>query len=217
MFRLREEKVTSTNVDRVIARRSRLARFACFRTLAIATVVVVFAASHARATDEMHFDGSGREDPWSNCTMCHGSDLLGSIGSSCMDCHSAFTSPDPPATGHHFPGRDDPVGNNCGMCHGSELTGDIGPSCFDCHDQLWDGGGGGENSPPDVDPGGPYSGAPGVPIDFDASGTIDADGDSMIYLWAFGDGSQPAFPSQIPTITHTYEEAGTYRASVFFI
>ena len=165
-------------------------------------------ASHALATDGMHFDGSGRETPWTDCTLCHGSDLMGSAGPACVQCHESFSEPDPPPSGHHFPGRDDPYANNCTMCHGSDLTGGAGPSCYECHGELWDSGGG--NTPPVVDPGGPYVGVPGVAVNFDASGTTDADGDLLVYLWSFGDGSQPPFPSQNPTTSHVYTNAGTY-------
>ncbi|MFV1964640.1 MAG: PKD domain-containing protein [Pirellulaceae bacterium] len=59
--------------------------------------------------------------------------------------------------------------------------------------------------PPIVDAGGPYSGVIGQPVQFDASNTVDPDsGDTLIYLWDFGDGSTPPFPSQDPTASHTY-------------
>jgi PKD repeat protein len=150
----------------------------------------------------------GRDAPWGTCTICHGSDLMGGSGPSCMSCHSDFTEPDPPASGHHMTGRDDPA-SNCSACHGQDLMGGIGPSCFTCHDALWPDPGTG-NQPPVVDSGGPYQGLPGEPLQFDASGTVDADGDTLIYLWAFGDGSVPQFPNQSPLTTHTFENAGSY-------
>lgn len=70
------------------------------------------------------------------------------------------------------------------------------------------------NPPPVVDPGGPYSGTVGQPVQFDASGTYDPESDPLVYLWNFGDGTPPAFPSQVPTATHTYAEAGTYTAQL---
>jgi len=80
----------------------------------------------------------GRQDPWNNCTMCHGGDLTGDMGPSCMACHNDFVPPLPPAPGHHAPNRDDPFGTgNCSLCHGADLTGDMGPSCYTCHDQVW--------------------------------------------------------------------------------
>jgi len=70
------------------------------------------------------------------------------------------------------------------------------------------------NLPPVVDPGGPYTGVSGQPVQFDASGTIDPDGDTLVYLWDFGDGSPLQFPSQDPTATHTYVDPGTYTAQL---
>ncbi len=70
------------------------------------------------------------------------------------------------------------------------------------------------NEPPVVDPGGPYTGISGQPVQFDASGTIDPDGDTLIYLWDFGDGTIPPFPSQDPTATHAYEFPGTYTVQL---
>ncbi|MHC4399361.1 MAG: cytochrome c3 family protein [Planctomycetota bacterium] len=186
----------------------------------VVALTILAPASEVMATDEFHVD-PGRQTPWTNCNTCHGADLLGGFtGVSCFDCHQDFGPPDPPPTGHHDPPgefqhvltepRKDPVANGCTNCHGDDLLGDIGPSCFSCHDQLWDGGSG--NSPPVVDPGGPYVGPPGVPMQFDASGTFDPDGDPMIYLWDFGDGSTPQFPGTNPTTTHVYENVGTYTA-----
>ncbi len=68
------------------------------------------------------------------------------------------------------------------------------------------------NSPPQVDPGGPYIAAPGETIQFDASGTTDPDGDTLTYMWYFDDGSPPQFPSNNPITTHIYDEPGTYNA-----
>ncbi len=174
-------------------------------------LLILGSVSAANATEEMHFDGSGRETPWANCTLCHGADLLGTIGPSCMSCHNDFVSPNPPATGHHKEGRDDPM-TNCTTCHGQDLTGNsIVPSCTTCHDEVWGGPG---NLPPVVDAGGPYSGTPGQEILFDASGTVDPDGDALTYLWNFGDGTPPPFFSSDPTITHAFENAGTYTVTV---
>ena len=69
-----------------------------------------------------------------------------------------------------------------------------------------------QNEPPVVDPGGPYSGVAGKPVQFDASGTTDPDGDILTYLWDFGDGTPPPFPSQDPTATHVYAAHGNYTA-----
>jgi PKD repeat protein len=189
--------------------------------LVTVAVLALGPVSEVVATPAKHVDGGGRETPWTNCTACHGADLMGGVVDvSCFDCHNPFASPDPPPRGHDLvPGHssfdiDDrltPFDSGCTTCHGDDLTGDLGPSCFTCHDQLWSSGGG-ENSPPDVDKGGPYSGEPGVAVQFDASGTTDADGDELFYLWVFADGSTPQLPSKLPTISHVFKNAGTYSA-----
>lgn len=185
----------------------------CFGAAVLAVLLLGFTAE-GMATPNMHVDGGGRETPWTNCTACHGADLTGGfVGVSCFDCHNDFSPPDPPPTGHHIPGRDNPQ-SNCTFCHGADLAGGIGPSCFTCHDDVWSGGGGG-NSPPVVDHGGPYTGVPGQPIQFDASGTTDPDGDSLSYVWlSFGDGTPPQFPSLSPLFTHTYANPGTYTVKL---
>lgn len=70
------------------------------------------------------------------------------------------------------------------------------------------------NEKPEVDPGGPYTGIAGEPVDFDASNTIDPENDTLTYLWNFGDDTPPPFPSQQPLATHTYAEAGTYTVQL---
>ena len=194
---------------------------------AAALAVVLFVpASEALAFDADH-DGGGRTDPWANCASCHGGDLLGGYGPSCMDCHNDFSTPDLPPLGHNvvygnmdhgnmgIDDRLDPM-TKCTTCHGGDLTGDMGPSCFICHDDTWSGGGGGSgNSPPDINFGGPYSGAPGAVITFDASLTTDADPlDILYYLWTFSDGKPPQMPSQLPTTTHIFDDPGTYDATL---
>lgn len=72
----------------------------------------------------------------------------------------------------------------------------------------------GTNSPPVVDLGGPYSAAAGEELQFDASNTTDPDGDTLIFLWDFGDGSVPPLPSQSPLAKHTYNEPGTYTVQL---
>lgn len=259
------------------------------RSLILAAVAVVMLALAPAVMADHHFPG--REDPWNNCTACHGPDLMGGMGPSCMGCHNDFSPPDPPLPGHHMPGREDPWAN-CTMCHGPDLMGGIGPSCDTCHDPPppidlppiadadgpytgntgsavqfdgsgsaddsaivsydWDFGDGGTGSgetpthtyasagtftvsltvtddggqtdtdattaeittatnlPPIVDTGGPYAGTVGQPVQFDASNTVDPDGDPLIYLWNFGDDTPPPFPSQSPLASHTFAEAGTY-------
>jgi hypothetical protein len=71
-----------------------------------------------------------------------------------------------------------------------------------------------QNLPPQVDTGGPYTGVVNQPVQFDASGTVDPDGDTLIFLWDFGDGSLPSFPSEDPTATHSYTIQGNYTATL---
>jgi DNA-binding beta-propeller fold protein YncE len=51
---------------------------------------------------------------------------------------------------------------------------------------------------------------PGLPSQFDASASSDADGTVVGYIWDFGDGA----PLQLgrPTMTHSYAKTGTYTA-----
>ena len=158
-------------------------------------------------TDGHHMPG--RDQPWTNCTTCHGSDLRGGVvGVACVDCHNSFSPPDAPPPGHHMPGRGTPRASNCTACHGDDLKGGIGPSCLTCHDKLW----ADENTPPEVKPGGPYTGVVGKNVQFDGSATVDADDDPLTFRWDFGDGSPPTAPSADPKATHTYASRGTYTA-----
>ncbi|MFX0194870.1 MAG: Ig-like domain-containing protein [Candidatus Hodarchaeota archaeon] len=64
------------------------------------------------------------------------------------------------------------------------------------------------NDAPLAEAGGPYSGATGVPLTFDASGSGDLEGDPLKYRWDFdGDGSWDTAYSSEPTVTYTYGEA----------
>jgi PKD repeat protein len=62
------------------------------------------------------------------------------------------------------------------------------------------------NRPPVIDAGGPYTGIVGIPVNFDASGTYDPDGDFLTYSWIFGDGS---IGSGVK-LSHTYNTPGKY-------
>ena len=63
---------------------------------------------------------------------------------------------------------------------------------------------------PVVITGGPYSGVPNVPIQFDASASYDPDGDPLTFFWTFGDGGSASGP----TPAHTYAASGVYSAAV---
>jgi len=61
-------------------------------------------------------------------------------------------------------------------------------------------------SAPVADAGGPYIGTVGQPIVFSATGSSDADGDSLTFAWDFGDGTTG---SGI-TASHAYADTGTF-------
>ena len=62
------------------------------------------------------------------------------------------------------------------------------------------------NRLPVIDAGGPYTGKVGEPVNFDASGSYDPDGDLLSYKWDFGDGSIGSGSK----LSHTYEKIGKY-------
>jgi len=57
----------------------------------------------------------------------------------------------------------------------------------------------------------PASGPAPLTVTFDASGSVDSDGDPLSYSWNFGDGA-PAETGVI--VTHTYQTAGPYIATL---
>jgi len=60
----------------------------------------------------------------------------------------------------------------------------------------------------------PTSGSLPLAVNFDGSGSNDPDtGDTLSYLWDFGDGS-PTETTSTPTTSHTYSTKGTYTASL---
>ena len=67
-----------------------------------------------------------------------------------------------------------------------------------------------ENIPPVADPGGPYSGKVNEPVQFDASGSYDSDGEIIEYIWDFGDGSTGFGTNP----THTYTKSGTFEVKL---
>jgi subtilisin family serine protease len=66
------------------------------------------------------------------------------------------------------------------------------------------------NTPPVANLGGPYAGTEDDPVYFDASGSSDADGDTLAYSWDFGDGTT----GQGQTIAHTYLWGGSFTATL---
>ena len=66
------------------------------------------------------------------------------------------------------------------------------------------------NNPPVANPGGPYTGATGQPINFSGSGSSDPDGDNLTYDWDFGDGGTASGA----TASHTYAIAGAYLVTL---
>jgi PKD repeat protein len=65
-----------------------------------------------------------------------------------------------------------------------------------------------DNLPPLADPGGPYKGTAGKPVNFDGSASSDPDGNIVQYDWYWGDGSADLDAG--PTPTHTYKASGKY-------
>ena len=58
----------------------------------------------------------------------------------------------------------------------------------------------------------PLSGPSPLAVTFDGSGSTDPNGDTLTYLWAFGDGA--VSQTSAPTTGHTYAANGTYTASL---
>ena len=63
---------------------------------------------------------------------------------------------------------------------------------------------------PVADAGGPYNGTADVAIQFDGSGSTDADGNIVSYAWNFGDGNTGSGVNP----AHTYTAAGTYTVQL---
>ena len=70
----------------------------------------------------------------------------------------------------------------------------------------------GSNRPPSaVASGSPTSGNVPLTVRFDAAGSADADGDPLMYNWAFGDGSPDGGG---PVVDHIYTTAGSFTATL---
>ena len=69
----------------------------------------------------------------------------------------------------------------------------------------------GNRSPVAVATASPTSGAVPLTVRFDGSDSTDADGDSLTYEWAFGDGSPNATGA---VVSHVYSTAGQYTATL---
>ncbi|MCP4252153.1 MAG: PKD domain-containing protein [Candidatus Scalindua sp.] len=67
------------------------------------------------------------------------------------------------------------------------------------------------NAAPTADPGGPYTELENIEIPFDGSLSTDPDGDSLEYIWDFGDGSSAVNGKQV---THAYNDVGIYTVSL---
>lgn len=66
------------------------------------------------------------------------------------------------------------------------------------------------NLAPIADPGSPYTGQPGIAVQFDGTGSSDPNGDALTYAWEFGDGAMGSGA----TPTHTYAADGTYTVTL---
>jgi PKD repeat protein len=66
------------------------------------------------------------------------------------------------------------------------------------------------NDPPIANPGGPYTGTVGVPVQFDGSGSYDSDGTIVSYDWDFGDGNSGTGAKP----THTYADTVIYMVTL---
>jgi PKD repeat protein len=64
--------------------------------------------------------------------------------------------------------------------------------------------------PPVANAGGPYTGLPGIAVNFTGSGSTDPQGEVLTYAWSFGDSATGTGASP----THTYAAAGTYTVSL---
>ena len=71
-------------------------------------------------------------------------------------------------------------------------------------------GSGKTTQPPVANAGGPYSGMPGVALNFSGSKSTDPQGESLTYGWSFGDGTTGMGANP----THAYSTTGTYNVAL---
>ncbi len=67
--------------------------------------------------------------------------------------------------------------------------------------------------PPMADTGGDYYAKLNTTVTFDGSGSVDNDGDSLIYNWSFGDGTYSGWLNSSNT-THLYNKTGIYKVKL---
>ena len=66
------------------------------------------------------------------------------------------------------------------------------------------------NRCPTANPGGPYSGLAGVPVNFDGTGSSDPDGDALTYAWDFDASDGVGTDAVGPTTSHAYASGGAF-------
>lgn len=66
------------------------------------------------------------------------------------------------------------------------------------------------NTPPVADANGPYTGIEDIEITFDGSASYDVEGDTLTYIWDFGDGSYSSGENPV----HAYSAGGTYEVTL---
>jgi len=70
------------------------------------------------------------------------------------------------------------------------------------------------NRCPSANPGGPYTGAVGVPINFDGSGSSDPDGNPLTYAWDFDASDGLQVDAVGVMVSHAYAVDGLYTATL---
>lgn len=107
------------------------------RILAIGTLLVAgllggACDDHSGTGHDISLGGVNHREGMNNplnagCAGCHGSDLRGSAGPSCYNCH---TNADHAVL---YGGVRHNAGVDCARCHGLNNGGGIGPACAGCH------------------------------------------------------------------------------------